>query len=463
MDPTLQVACTLALATVYPLFPLPLRRALLLLVSYIFYATFGLAFVPILMAVTLVSYFGSLAVERWRTSVWPAAVSIAVLLAPLIFYKYWEAWFGMVTIPGIPTSSLDFGGEGKVLIPVGLSFYTFQAISYVVDVRRGLKPDHNIARYFLFKSFFPLLLAGPIERYRSLAPQLWNAPVPRLAAVGPALLLIFYGLFLKMVIGDRIGVAVDAAYEVPHPGWQHALMASVGFTVQIFADFGGYALMAVGSGQLFGVDLTRNFRQPFFAHNLVEFWQRWHISLTRWIGDYLYRPIGRALWNVTRGRRFTAEVVTATITWVLMGLWHGPTLQFAVFGLCQAAAMQAIKLAGPDRPAELRPWRFALGALATFAFVALTFGLIRTPGLLAYGRMLDGLVTLAPGHARMVEANVLVAAVAIMVAVEAARRFRPEWDITRSWPATYVLVALLFLAVILFGYDQSRAFIYFRF
>lgn len=463
MDPILQVACTLALATVYPLFPLQARRAILLVASYGFYAAFGWDFVPILAAVTLVSYLGAFAVERWRQSPWPAAASIVLLLLPLIFYKYWQAWFGALHIPGVPVSSLDFGGQGSVLIPVGLSFYTFQAISYVVDVRRGLKPDHNIARFFLFKSFFPLLLAGPIERYRSLAPQLWSAPLPRLAAVGPALLLVFYGLFLKTVIGDRIGVAVDAAYEVPHPGWQHALMASVGFTVQIFADFGGYALIAVGSGQLFGVDLTRNFKQPFFSHNLVEFWQRWHISLTRWIGDYLYRPVGRVLWRATRGRRFAAESVTATITWVLMGLWHGPTMQFALFGLCQGVAMQATKLAGPDRPAELPWWRLALGGLATFAFVALTFGLIRTPGVAAYARMLEGLITLAPGRAKMVESDILVAAVVLMVGVEAVRRFRPDWDVTRSWGATYVLIALLFLAIILFGYDQSRAFIYFRF
>jgi D-alanyl-lipoteichoic acid acyltransferase DltB (MBOAT superfamily) len=142
-------------------------------------------------------------------------------------------------------------------------------------------------------AFFPQLLAGPIERFRTLSAQLWSAPTPKLEAVAPALLLTLYGLFLKTVVGDRLGVSVDEVYLAETIGWRDAIMATVGFTFQLFADFAGYSFIAVGTAQLFGINLINNFKQPFFSHNLVEFWQRWHISLTRWIGDYVYRPVGR--------------------------------------------------------------------------------------------------------------------------------------------------------------------------
>jgi D-alanyl-lipoteichoic acid acyltransferase DltB (MBOAT superfamily) len=240
-------------------------------------------------------------------------------------------------------------------------------------------------------------------------------------------------------------------------------MATAGFTIQIFADFAGYSLIAVGSARLFGVELTNNFKQPFFSHNLVEFWQRWHISLTRWIGDYLYRPIGRLMWRWTDGNRFVSELTTAVVVWVVMGLWHGPTLQFVIFGLAQALAMQAIKLMGPDRPAALPAWRLGLGMLATFAFVSLTFGLIRTPDLAAYGRMLMALLTLAPGRAQIVEPGLVWAGIAIMLAVEAWARFKDFAPERMAWRSAYPLIGLLFVVTVLFGYDQSRAFVYFRF
>lgn len=463
MDPILYVSATLLLSCLYPLLPLNGRRALLFIASYGFYASIEPGFVPYLLGVSVIAFAGGLVVERWRSDTWPTALTIAFLLLPLVLFKYWEAWFGDYILPGVTVSSLNFGGQGSVLIPVGLSFYTFQAIGYVLDVRRGGEADRNLMRFLTFKAFFPQLLAGPIERYRALCPQLWSAPVPGPAVVGPAVLLMLWGLFLKVAIGDRLGVSVDEAWSMAKPGWRDAITVSVGFTVQVFADFAGYSFIAVGAGRLLGVELTQNFKQPFFSHNLVEFWQRWHISLTRWIGDYIYRPVGREFWRLTDGKRFQAELATAVIVWVLMGLWHGPTAQFVVFGLLQAFGMQFVKSLGPDRPAELSSLRFALGMLATFAFVSFTFGLIRTPGLAAYGNMVGALASVSPGQARMVEGGLVFPFVALMLVVEAVRRFRPDLDLTRSPRLTYAAIGVLFLTVLLFGYDQSRAFIYFRY
>lgn len=464
MDPHLQIAASLCLAAMYPLCPQAVRRVVLLIASYLFYAFINFAFVPILFGVSLISFTGGWAIERWRQSTLPVSVSIVIVLSPLVLYKYWEAWFGEFILPGVPVSSLQFGGYGSVLVPVGLSFYTFQAIGYLVDVKRGTDPaERNFIRFLLFMSFFPQLLAGPIERFRSLSTQLWSAPIPRTEMLAPAVLLIFYGLFLKTVIGDRIGVSVDEVYVAKTLGWRDALMATVGFTIQIFADFAGYSLIAVGTARLFGIELTNNFKQPFFSHNLVEFWQRWHISLTRWIGDYFYRPVGRMMLRyVGHDQRQVAEISTALLVWVIMGLWHGPTLPFVIFGILQAMAMQAIRLSGPDRPALLPRWRIGLGMLCTFGFVSLTFGLIRTPDLESYGNVLTALFTLAPGQAPTVDRTILIIGIVIMITVEAIHRFAAPNKSAPVWQV-YSLIGLLFVITILFGYDQARSFVYFRF
>ncbi len=462
MDPHLQIAATLCMAAIYPLLPIQVRRIVLLAASYSFYAFINFAFLPILIGVSVSAFAGGIAVEKWPKSKILATVMIALLLAPLILYKYWEAWFGSFILPGIPISNLQFGGYGSVLIPVGLSFYTFQAIGYLIDVRRGTDPaERNLLRFLLYMAFFPQLLAGPIERYRSLSRQLWSAPTPAFAAIGPAVLILLYGLFLKTVIGDRIAVAVDEAYLADIPGWRDALTVTAGFTIQIFADFAGYSLIAVGTARLFGIELTNNFKQPFFSRNLVEFWQRWHISLTRWIGDYLYRPIGRFMWRNSKGNRLVAESVTSLVVWVTIGLWHGPTLPFVIFGLSQAVAMQAIKLSGPDRPAMMPPWRLGLGMVATFLFVSLTFGLIRTPDLATYAGMMNALITLAPGKAPSVEPTILIIGIIIMFAVEFIFRFRHPPPMAPKH--MFALIGLIFIVTVLFGYDQSRSFVYFRF
>jgi len=462
MDPHLQIAITLCLAAIYPLLHIHLRRIVLLTASYAFYAFINFAFLPILAGVSVSAFLGGIAVERWRKSNILTTVFIVLLLTPLVLYKYWETWFGSFVLPGIPVSSLQFGGYGSVLIPVGLSFYTFQALGYLIDVhRKTVSAEHNILRFLLYMAFFPQLLAGPIERYKSLSRQLWSAPTPEFEKIGPAVLILLYGLFLKTVIGDRIGVAVDEAYLASTVGWRDAVTATAGFTIQIFADFAGYSLIAVGTAQLFGIDLTNNFKQPFFSHNLVEFWQRWHISLTRWIGDYLYRPLGRLMWRMSDGHRMIAESLTSIVVWVVMGLWHGPTLPFVIFGALQAIAMQAIRLLGPDRPAMMPPWRLGLGMLATFLFISVTFGLIRTPDLVTYAGMLSAFMTLAPGKAPAVEPTILIIGIIIMFIVEFIFRFRPPPRLPPSY--TFALIGLLFIITVLFGYDQSRSFVYFRF
>ena len=464
MDPHAQIAVSLCLAALYPLCPQTVRRIILLLASYAFYAFINLAFVPILFGISLIAFLGARFVERWRGSQVLAAAAIIIVISPLVLYKYWEAWFGDFILPGVPVSTLQFGGYGGVLVPVGLSFYTFQAIGYLVDVKRGTEPaERNFVRFLLFMSFFPQLLAGPIERFRFLTTQLWSAPIPKLENLGPAILLLFYGLFLKTVVGDRIGVSVDEVYLAKTLGWRDALMATAGFTLQIFADFAGYSFIAVGTARLFGIELTNNFKQPFFSHNLVEFWQRWHISLTRWIGDYFYRPVGRlALRYLGHDRRRAAEILTALLVWVVMGLWHGPTLPFVIFGLLQAVAMQAIRFSGPDRPALMSRWRLAVGMCSTFVFVALTFGLIRTPDVSRYGDVLVALFTLAPGQAPFVDRTIVIIGVLIMISVEAVFRFSPPTKRASNW-IIYPIISLLFIVTVLFGYDQARSFVYFRF
>ncbi|MDJ0948112.1 MAG: MBOAT family O-acyltransferase [Alphaproteobacteria bacterium] len=473
------VALVLVMAPLYALSPRTIRPWLLLLVSLAFYGSFNWAFLPILLAVILASWLAGLTLDGGRRSPWLVTFWLLVVLAPLLFYKYLLFWFTEALIGLVPTSGLDFGGYGAVLIPVGLSFFTFQGLGYVIDIQRGLyPPERNPARLALFISLFPQLLAGPIERYPSLAPQLRAAARPSPDMVLDGLVMLFYGLFLKVCLGDGLGVTVDAAYEAPDRiGAATALVGIYGFTFQLFADFAGYSFIALGAAALFGVRLTQNFKQPFFSRSIVEFWQRWHISLTRWIGDYLYRPLGMRVIGVAWLPRFWQEALTFFIVWLVMGLWHGASWTFVLFGLLQAGMMLAYGRWSRGRRGLPTLVGTALGMLLTFHLVVLTFGLIRAPSVTAYGDMLAAMLSAAPGPVKIADRSNMLVLLAIVLAVETARRFparmtlgnrvvdRVPWLLAPAaglWQRCLAIAALILL-VILMGHDEGRTFIYFRF
>jgi len=438
------------------------RAMLLVAASFVFYASFDWRFPLILAGIVAVTFAGGLHVDRGQRGRGAIITWAILVLGPLAFYKYLLVWLeGLAHL--VPVSGLDFGGYGSVLIPVGLSFYSFQCLGYLIDVHRRAYPaDRNLLRLGLFISFFPQLLAGPIERYPALAPQLWERAKPTPDMVLNGLVLIAYGLFLKLAVGDRLASSVDLAFEnAATGGAANTLVGFAGFTFQLLADFGGYSLIAVGAGLLFGVSLTQNFRQPFFSANIVEFWQRWHISLTRWVGDYVYRPVGRYFLRHTNWASRLQEAATVTIVWVILGMWHGAQLTFAVFGLVQAALIIGYKIYARRR-GPLPHWRSALGMITTFSLVVISFGLIRAPDLESFAGMTYALFTAAPGPLQIEQRSLVFLCAGIMLVVELRNRFWGSAGLTSLRGRTALLCALI-VAVVLLGNEEGRSFIYFRF
>lgn len=463
MDLFLYTVGLLAMAVLAPYLPPLLRRLGMLAGSLAFYATLDWHFPIVLLAIVTFTYGAGLWLDGGRRGAVASAASCVAVLGPLAVYKYVPIWLAGLT-DLLPVSSLDFGGYGAVLVPAGLSFYSFQCCGYLLDVhRRAHAADGNYLRLALFVCFFPHLLAGPIARYHALAEPLWQYRRPTPDKVLDGLVLLAYGLFLKAVVGDRLGVFVDAAYsQGAAAGWQGALCGFLGFAMQLLADFGGYSLMAVGAGHLFGVELAQNFRQPFLAANLGDFWQRWHISLTRWIGDYLYRPLGRLMVRTTMLSRWWKEAITAVVTWETIGIWHGAEGTFAVFGLLQAGLIIVQKSYSASRRGVRPGLAYTAAATAlTFATVAVTFGLIRASSVGAWAGMAWNLATLTPGSFDAQVSRVALAGVVLMLVVEAFARFRPVTF--KSVPLRAGLVFAFTVSAALLSNDVARTFIYFRF
>lgn len=369
---------------------------LMLLASLLFYAWGDLTKLPILVFIILSAYFGGIDLgktddeekagikgktrakrktrdkgktrERSRLWLW-----LAVTFLPLLLFKYYGA--------------LGFGKLGWGLLPatlfppLGISFYTFQATAYLIDVyRRDATPEKSLARVALFLSFFPLVLAGPIERSGHLMPQLrlFEGSWKKESDLVGGCYLILKGLLIKLVFADNFAGFVDRVYA--SPGTQspaNALMASYLYSAQIYCDFYGYTLIALGSAALFGIRLVNNFEHPYFALSIQQFWQRWHISLTTWLRDYVYFSLGGLRKPVNRYRN-------TFITMLVCGVWHGAGLQFLLWGALHGLALMLDRLyqnATAGFLPRIRPALRPLGALLTFQFVTLAWVLFRADNL----------------------------------------------------------------------------------
>lgn len=326
-------------AILFFIMPKKLRCVWLLIASYYFYMGWNPKYAALIALSTIITYASGLWIEKTESKRGRQAVVAASLvsnLAILAVFKY--ANFALQSLSGV-MSRLGIGTIDKrldLLLPVGISFYTFQALSYTIDVYRGdIKAEKNLVRYALFVSFFPQLVAGPIERSGNLLSQIQKIGEARLwdfERVRDGLLLMFFGLFQKLVIADRASILVNQVYNnYSAYGFLELAVASVLFAFQIYCDFGGYTNIARGAAQVMGFSLMQNFRQPYLATSIKDFWRRWHISLTSWFTDYLYIPLGG-------NRKGTArKYVNILIVFGVSGLWHGASWHFVAWGLLHAA------------------------------------------------------------------------------------------------------------------------------
>ncbi|WP_027207505.1 MBOAT family O-acyltransferase [Butyrivibrio fibrisolvens] len=312
----------------YYLIPNTLRQHWLLLASYYFYMSWNARYGLLIFTCTLVTYLLGIAIDNHRVHngriknyvVIASIFSISVL----IYYKY--SWYLIYVITKIlHTNRVDF----NIILPVGISFYTFQSLGYVIDVyRQDVKAERNFFKYALFISFFPQLVAGPIERSSKLLHQLGNTKPFDFENFREGLLYIVWGFFLKLVVADRSGLYVDYVYNnISKSNALNIIIATILFAFQIYGDFGGYSAIAIGAAKILGIDLMENFNSPYYACSVADFWRRWHISLNTWFRDYLYIPLGGNRKGTLR------KILNQIIVFGLSGLWHGASVTYMIWGL----------------------------------------------------------------------------------------------------------------------------------
>lgn len=457
---------------------LRLQNIFVVLASYVFYGWWDWRFLILIAFTSFCSWGSGLLIGnsltqpslKGRGKFW-LIVNIVLNLGILAIFKYYDFFvseFGALF--GIDTSSLLL----RVILPVGISFYTFQALSYSIDVYRGnIKPTKDIIAFFAFISFFPQLVAGPIERATNLLPQfLQNRKFSYEQGVD-GMRQILWGLFKKIVIADNCATYVDQVWSTySTQSGSTLLMAAVLFTFQIYGDFSGYSDIAIGTAKLFGIKLMRNFNNPYFSRDIAEFWRRWHISLTTWFRDYVYIPLGGSRvgkWKIVRN---------TFIIFLVSGIWHGANWTFLAWGAYHAVLFLPLILLGKNRKytgqvAEgrwLPTWREALQMLLTFALVVIGWIIFRAETI---GQAWEIIKTISSPSLLSVPMLTtrffympLFANLLILILVEWVNRNRQhpmEISYRHSNIAKYAIYIVLILLIIFFTPPTPSPFIYFQF
>jgi alginate O-acetyltransferase complex protein AlgI len=322
----------------YYALPQKFRWTLLLIASYYFYMSWKAEYIILIVVSTVVDFIAGLAIEnadaKKKKKLW-LFLSLFVNLGLLFTFKYWD-FFNESIRETLNLFSIQFDPTTlKLLLPVGISFYTFQTLSYTIDIYYGkIKPIKHLGIFATYVSFFPQLVAGPIERAKHLIPQFYNKVVFEYERVKNGLLLMLWGFFVKIVIADRLAILVNTVYKhddshnylLDHTGTS-LFIASFFFMFQLYLDFSAYSNIAIGAARVLGFDLQSNFRRPYWATSISDFWHRWHISLSTWFRDYVYIPLGGNKRGVKR------HLINLLITFVLSGVWHGASWNFVLWGL----------------------------------------------------------------------------------------------------------------------------------
>lgn len=369
----------LVVFVIYWLLPHKCRWVMLLVSNYYFYMRWSIKWGLLLLAVTAASYLMALLIQKTDSLVSRKVFLIMFLLGVLgllFCVKYVdflgdsiEKLFDLLTVP-ISVSRFN------IVFPIGLSFYSFQAISYVVDVyRKKIKAECHFGRFAVYVSFFATITSGPIERADSFLPQLQKRRIFQYEQAAYGLKLIVWGLFQKM-LADILAGYVDKVFESPKSYQGFALvLAVVFFTFQIYCDFSGYSNMSIGLAKLLGFDLITNFKSPYFSVSIREFWRRWHISLSSWFRDYVYIPLGGN--RVGKGR----QKINLLITFVVSGLWHGANWTYIFWGGLHGIAQVIEKMADNHFKNKNIGWRRVLAGFLVFAFCSFAWIFFRAASL----------------------------------------------------------------------------------
>lgn len=365
------------------------QNLLIVVMSYVFYGWWDWRFLFLIAFTSLCSYLSGLLLERTehnrRQQKVISAANIIVNLLILGIFKYYNFFAeNLVLLAASLGITLDLITL-KVILPVGISFYTFQALSYTIDIyRHKMKATNNIIDFFAFISFFPQLVAGPIERAVNLLPQFQREREFNYAKAVDGMRQMLWGFFKKLVIADNCAHIVNLYWnDYQHQTGIMLILMGILFTFQIYCDFSGYSDIAIGCARLFGINLMRNFNFPYFSRSIPEFWRRWHISLTTWFRDYIYFPLGGSYcgkWKIIRN---------VFIVWAVSGLWHGANWTFVCWGLFHACLLAVYNLFSINTKYEhvvaygkvLPNWKEALQMLLTFTLAVIGWMIFRAESM----------------------------------------------------------------------------------
>ncbi len=353
------------------------RNLYLLLVSYLLYLQWKPIHALILFGVTVVTYLTARFVEKSEKPKRVLTLGILLSLLPLAFFKYYDFLNESISC-SLSAVGMVFQLPGlNWAIPIGISFFTFQAVGYLWDVYyKREKAEYDFLTYALFVSFFPSILSGPINKASLVIPQLKNIrPYFDYDKAVKGLKFLLWGMFLKVVVADRVALYVDKVLpDYVHYTGSSSLLASILYTVQIYTDFAGYSLMAIGVGKVLGFELTENFRRPYFAVSVTDFWHRWHISLSTWLKDYVYIPLGgsrcskvRNYWNIF-------------VTFLVSGIWHGANWTFVVWG-CIHGVLQIIEKMLGQQKCNYGTWGKIAKICISFVLINFAWIFFRMPTL----------------------------------------------------------------------------------
>ncbi|HUI82523.1 MAG TPA: MBOAT family O-acyltransferase [Bryobacteraceae bacterium] len=441
--------------------PLRLRRFVLLLSSYFFYMAWNPKFIALLLILTAIDYWAGQWIEKTvgPRRVWALWISLGANLGFLGFFKYTNFLIdNLAWLAGVPPA----GHHLAIVLPLGISFHTFQSISYVVDVyRRQQKAITDPIDYALFIAFFPQLVAGPIVRAHEFFGDLYHWRAPWAEEVQRGVVMILIGLVKKIVLADQFAGVADRYFNAVTgtPGTAAAWSGTIAFAMQIFFDFSGYTDIAIGCALLFGFHFPVNFRRPYLAHSLTDFWRRWHMSLSRWLRNYLYIPLGgnrHGTWHTYRN---------LILTMLIGGLWHGASWNFVIWGGYHGVILAIERMFGIHREAEVprshvRPIR----TLLTFVLVTIGWVFFRARTLGDSLLTLHRMFTFENGSFLLDHRHIAFIAITLVVAIiEEKRQVLEHLGAAPAWVHA-MGVALVLAAIEIFGVtDQSIPFVYFQF
>ena len=441
----------------YYLIPHRLRWILLLLSSVYFYMCWNINYVFIILSIALIDYSCGIIISKIESQKRKKIFLIASLCSNLLilfFFKYYHfvQWhLNDATLSSI-LPALDF------ILPMGISFHTFQSMGYTIDVYRGKIPsEKNPFRFILYVMFFPQLVAGPIERGGNLLPELkkkvmWNA-----SEIGSGARLALWGVFKKVVLADRLTMLVDPVYHAPQNfSSPQLLVATYAFALQIYFDFSGYTDIAIGIARMLGIKMNLNFNSPYKADSLQNFWQRWHISLSSWFRDYVYFPLGGNRKGITR------ENVNLLITFLLSGFWHGANFTFIIWGAWHGMGLMAEKFFKKKFSFSFHP---LLKKLLVFHFVLLGWIWFRAQSLgdavLTFKRIFSFSFSKWSYSGIYFTEIVFAFALSALVLLLEFKNLKPELINKRT--AKWIYGATIIVGIYLFGIFHLKQFLYFQF